>query len=313
MLVILHVEVREKKIELQHRQRQASVAARQATRIQRATQTQHPIMIHQVTQTQQATLIQQATQTQQPLLTHQITQTTPQAILRHQATQTDQTLRKYEKPVTRIYFRVRFLNGSDEEKELVKSLVKKHVHTLGIPIRFKFMPNSYTGPSTIRIKFVSSGNSKSKVGLWAMDRNAHDTTMTLNLASTEDPARKQRSILHEFGHALGLQHQHQHPDSGIQWDEAALKRRVQRDKAIKSQYVDRIPCPVSEPYDKHSIMHYRVAVRDTLNLTKPVPRKYVFSKGDKARLKKMYSTKESILLHGSEIEIRTWVKPVSAA
>lgn len=33
-------------------------------------------------------------------------------------------------------------------------------------------------------------------------------------------------VLHEFGHALGLLHEHQHPENGIRWDEAAVRRAL---------------------------------------------------------------------------------------
>jgi hypothetical protein len=40
--------------------------------------------------------------------------------------------------------------------------------------------------------------------------------------SSDDEVR--RVVLHEFGHALGLIHEHQNPSGGIQWNKDAVKR-----------------------------------------------------------------------------------------
>ena len=74
------------------------------------------------------------------------------------------------------------------------------------------------------------------------------------------------TIRHEFGHALGLQHEHQHPDGPDQYDEGKLREylirynRVSEDdvddqifyqwKAVKSGEVK------EGDYDKDSVMHY---------------------------------------------------------
>ncbi|AUF95294.1 hypothetical protein CXQ80_05360 [Pseudomonas sp. 02C 26] len=47
-----------------------------------------------------------------------------------------------------------------------------------------------------------------------------DETMCLNVAPGEEWF--ECPVLHEFGHALGLQHEHTHPDANIPWNEQAL-------------------------------------------------------------------------------------------
>lgn len=89
--------------------------------------------------------------------------------------------------------------------------------------------------------------------------------MVLNLSGYDDDDRKKYIILHEFGHALGLCHQHQHPDYLD-----AMKFFLEKDSICKKYYgiktlqnYDDQFGPLSRykladgEYDKDSIMHYR--------------------------------------------------------
>lgn len=187
------------------------------------------------------------------------------------------------------WVRVRFLNGTKREQELVRSVVWQHINTLRIPIRFVFVSPDSRGPSTVRIRFSRSGRCWSHVGL-GKDSFGTRPTMSLDLQGDLDPAETQRSILHEFGHALGLLHQHQHPDCDIRWNVARLKSRYGCDNdIIQSDWCDRVPCPVSLPYDPDSVMHYDVEVGDAYNVAHPFRAATRFSPGDELRLRLMYS------------------------
>ena len=112
------------------------------------------------------------------------------------------------------------------------------------------------------------------MGTRATDRSEDKPTMWLKLAPTDydgqgPPARYKHTIRHEFGHALGLQHEHQHP--GVQlYDKAKLKvylRKYKRfrnkDDADLERYIQdqwaRITVPEGQisKYDKNSVMHYK--------------------------------------------------------
>ena len=81
-------------------------------------------------------------------------------------------------------------------------------------------------------------------------------------------------IQHEFGHALGLEHEHQRPDVPNLFDDEKLKEIVRNqlkqehsphsdkdvENKIKAQWEALTPADphivVSSPYDKDSVMHY---------------------------------------------------------
>jgi serralysin len=79
--------------------------------------------------------------------------------------------------------------------------------------------------SMIRISFLRPG-SWSMIGTTCMQvTDRQEPTMNygwLNADSTDEELH--RVVLHEFGHALGLIHEHQSPAEGINWDRAAVTR-----------------------------------------------------------------------------------------
>ena len=79
----------------------------------------------------------------------------------------------------------------------------------------------------IRISFQHSG-SWSMIGTTCKQvTNRQEPTMNYGwLTADSSDEDLQRVVLHEFGHALGLIHEHQNPAGGINWDRAAVMREL---------------------------------------------------------------------------------------
>ncbi len=124
------------------------------------------------------------------------------------------------------------------------------------------------------IEITANGASWSYVGSGAINVPAGERTMCLNLQNSFTDEEKMSIVLHEFGHALGLEHEHQRSDF---WkvlgekDEKGdykfiigveeMKKCLGCQSAIDEFFETTSDVPSNETeqsvYDPNSIMHYR--------------------------------------------------------
>lgn len=110
---------------------------------------------------------------------------------------------------------VSFLDGPESLRERVRDAAELWLET-GIGFRFIWRTNTTLTP--IRISFLHPG-SWSMLGKDCL-RLTDATLPTMNfgwldVGTSDDDVRQ--VVLHEFGHALGLIHEHQSPAAGISW------------------------------------------------------------------------------------------------
>ncbi len=101
---------------------------------------------------------------------------------------------------------IKFLGGSAAQQAMVKKVAAQWLEYANV----KF---EYVGPgigADVRISFVA-GSAWSYIGRDALLIDAYQATMNLGYLD-------QATILHEFGHMLGLIHEHQNPKGGINWN-----------------------------------------------------------------------------------------------
>lgn len=115
---------------------------------------------------------------------------------------------------------IRFLEGDQGLKDRVASVAKEWTRPGRANLDLVFVEE---GDADIRIAFKPGTGSWSHVGTDCRTIAADKPTMNygwLTAASSDDELR--RVVLHEFGHALGLIHEHQNPEEPIQWNKAAV-------------------------------------------------------------------------------------------
>jgi len=131
-------------------------------------------------------------------------------------------------------------------------------------------------PGIIRVAFDQEGH-YSIVGRYA--EKVVDTkkkTMNLQLTGREADWIIKMIVLHEFGHALGLMHEHQSPLFQVKWNEEEIYREFSGPpnnwdrKQIRSQIIERYQLTPStktsgSTFDKTSIMLYPISKKMTLD------------------------------------------------
>jgi serralysin len=115
---------------------------------------------------------------------------------------------------------VSFLDGDPAVQAKVKAVAQGW--TVPGLARLTLSFRSDTTDTDVRISFQYAG-SWSVIGTTCASVPAGQPTMNFGwLTPTTDDAEVQRVVLHEFGHALGLMHEHQSPAGGIHWNRAQV-------------------------------------------------------------------------------------------
>ena len=107
--------------------------------------------------------------------------------------------------------RVAFMEGTVKQKEFVKRVAPQWSEHANLT--FIFVQDKTN--AEIRITFDESDGAWSTVGIDALTIPQGQPTMNLGWLD-------EAVVLHEFGHAIGLGHEHQNPVGGIKWNKEAV-------------------------------------------------------------------------------------------
>lgn len=156
---------------------------------------------------------------------------------------------------------VRFLGGEAS----VHTKVENYAHQWEefANVKFGFVD---TGKAQIRVAFIAGNGSWSYLGTQALTYSDQQIpTMNFGWLTAETSEEEySRVVLHEFGHALGCVHEHQHPLNGIPWDKEKAyiyygQQGWTRDD-VDSQVFRRYSTSITRfsEFDANSIMMYPI-------------------------------------------------------
>lgn len=114
------------------------------------------------------------------------------------------------------HVRCLFLDGDSSVKTKIAAIAKEWEQVSNLALDFVT-----SGAAEVRISFLEKGFSWSTVGTDALTVSRTRATMNYGWLEPSTSTREyQRVVRHEFGHALGMIHEHQNPSAGgkIPWD-----------------------------------------------------------------------------------------------
>jgi len=156
--------------------------------------------------------------------------------------------------------KIRFLDGSESIwKKVIQyaRIWEEHAN-----IHFDFVQN---GNAEIRISFQSNMGSWSYVGTDNLNiTDQSQPTMNFGWFDSSTPEEEfSRTILHEFGHALGCIHEHQSPAIALDWNKPKVYEEMKKSQNWSKEQVDHnvfkkydAGIITNSVYDPTSIMHY---------------------------------------------------------
>lgn len=188
--------------------------------------------------------------------------------------------------------KVRFL---DEPHPTVKQKIEQFAHQWEKFESVKFSFGSAAN-AEIRIACTIGDGSWSYLGTDALVISHTKPTMNYGwFTETTPDAEYSRTVMHEFGHALGAIHEHQHPQAGIPWNRPVVYQYYKSTQGWSKAEVDaqifakyNLNLLNASVYDKTSIMHYPIDKQLLLDPSFAVGWNTKLSTMDKAFMKQMY-------------------------
>ena len=179
--------------------------------------------------------------------------------------------------------KVGFIKATPDQIAAVKKYAPEWSQYANVKFDFDAAP-----PYDLRVAFDEDNGAWSYVGTDA--KHIPQSKPTINLGWLGRDV-----ICHEFGHALGLYHEHQNPTGGICWNRANVIKDLSGPpnnwtvRMIQSNVLNKInPNDVlTTPWDKFSIMHYPIPASWTCNNT-AIPGGVVISPTDILFIKSIY-------------------------
>jgi serralysin len=191
--------------------------------------------------------------------------------------------------------KVRFLGGAAELHERVLAAARAWFQP---GVNLSLGVAQLGDDPQVRIAFAKGG-SWSYIGTDCLAIHPSQATMNLgwlDLGTSDDALRS--VVLHEWGHALGLLHEHNHPEAQISWNKASVYADLEsapnywsKDKVdlnvFRKYAVSEV---ITTDFDDVSVMIYPIRSAWTTDAKKFMPSAKL-SSGDVATIKRLYPAK----------------------
>ncbi|EJT74191.1 hypothetical protein GGTG_08036 [Gaeumannomyces tritici R3-111a-1] len=155
--------------------------------------------------------------------------------------------------------RIKLLGGTSNVQKMVKKYARGWLEHANLKMNFV-----KRGDADIRVSFIKGGGSWSVIGTSCRNVPKDQATMNFGWFTDTTPEMEfSRTVLHEFGHALGCIHEHQSPAGNIPWDKKAVYKYYKQTLGWDKPKVRRnifkaysIDITQFSSFDKESIMLY---------------------------------------------------------
>lgn len=200
---------------------------------------------------------------------------------------------KYWKPGRTL--KIAITRDDEDLFQAVKAAASKWLPYVNLTFDFVELSENdmeYEGDIRVYLSHHYDGTGGSKIGTDALAVPAHRPTMFLG--TDYSSPRFEFTVIHEFGHALGLMHAHQHPEATIPWDKEKTyelyRQKLGWSRIEVDQNVFPLPRDASRTYaayDRHSVMHYEISNEYTLGNWKQTENPHI-SAADIAFIRRIY-------------------------
>lgn len=168
-----------------------------------------------------------------------------------------------------VKLRVSFMEGEMDLQRRVAGLAQAWPDATRANFQFEFWIDSSLDPANadIRISFQKGLGSFSRLGRFAQSIDRRERTMNLGWMTmdlNEDEARS--VVLHEFGHALGLVHEHMNPAQPIQWNEEKVRADLRASQGWSDETIN---ANMFQRYDRSQV--FSTDVDPTSIMMYPIP------------------------------------------